>query len=118
MTMDCEKTLWALKRMKVETGSLLCAGCGNEHDCGIRGCAILRNAVEHMEALLTHYDHQNGLLDERERYIIQLQKELHEAKSELEAAVRGQETLQKALEQHINAEKKRYLRTMENGGKA
>lgn len=35
----------ALSRLKVETGSLACLGCGHEHDCGIHGCAIIREAV-------------------------------------------------------------------------
>lgn len=72
-TMDCEKTLQALRRMKVETGSLVCFACGHEHDCGIRGCAILRNAVEHMEMLLAHYDHLNKLLDDREEELRRFQ---------------------------------------------
>lgn len=36
----------ALRRMQVETGSLVCLGCGQEHNCGVHGCAILREAVE------------------------------------------------------------------------
>lgn len=36
--------LQAIRRLKVETGSLACLGCGYEHDCGIHGCAILRAA--------------------------------------------------------------------------
>lgn len=72
-TMDAGKTLQALRRMKVETGSLVCFACGHEHDCGIRGCAILRNAVEHMEMLLAHYDHLNKLLDDREEELRRFQ---------------------------------------------
>ena len=34
----------ALRRLRVETGSLACAGCGHEHNCGIHGCAIIRGA--------------------------------------------------------------------------
>ena len=41
----------ALKRLKVETGSLVCFGCGYEHNCGIHGCAILRAAVDALEAM-------------------------------------------------------------------
>ena len=41
----------ALKRLKVETGSLACLGCGYEHNCGIHGCAILRTAVDALEAM-------------------------------------------------------------------
>ena len=43
----------ALKRLKVETGSLVCLGCGYEHNCGIHGCAILRTAVDALEAMDT-----------------------------------------------------------------
>lgn len=38
-----------LRRMSVETGSLMCLGCGYEHNCGIHGCALLRQAVETIE---------------------------------------------------------------------
>lgn len=38
--------LQALRRLKVETGSLACLGCGYEHDCGAHGCAILRKVEE------------------------------------------------------------------------
>ena len=40
----------ALRRLKVETGSLVCLGCGHEHSCGIHGCAILREAVAALES--------------------------------------------------------------------
>lgn len=33
------------QRLKVETGSLVCVGCGYEHNCGIHGCAILRKTI-------------------------------------------------------------------------
>lgn len=36
----------ALERLKVETGSLACLGCGHEHSCSVHGCAILRAARE------------------------------------------------------------------------
>ena len=41
-----DKLITALKRLKVVTGSLVCQGCGYEHNCGIHGCAILRAAVD------------------------------------------------------------------------
>lgn len=34
-----------LSRMRVQTGSLVCQGCGLEHNCGIHGCAVLRSAI-------------------------------------------------------------------------
>ena len=55
-TMDFSATLAALRRLRVETGSLVCFGCGHEHNYSTHGCAILRNAVEHMEAALSNYD--------------------------------------------------------------
>lgn len=67
ITMDYEKTLRELKRLKVETGSLACLGCGCEHRCSTSGCAILRNAVEHMEAARANILHLNGLLDDIEQ---------------------------------------------------
>lgn len=42
--MERKKLLAALRWLKVQTGSLACAGCGHEHNCGIHGCAILREA--------------------------------------------------------------------------
>lgn len=33
----------ALRRIAPETGSLVCLGCGHEHNCGIHGCALLRD---------------------------------------------------------------------------
>ena len=61
-TMDFSATLAALRRLRVETGSLACFGCGHEHNCSTHGCAILRNAVEHMEAALSNYDSLSALV--------------------------------------------------------
>ncbi len=41
----------SLRRLKVETGSLACWGCGHEHKCGLHGCAIIRHAAERLEEL-------------------------------------------------------------------
>ena len=65
-TMDFLEALSALRKLKVETGSLACTGCGMEHSCSIHGCAIIRNAVEYMEVALERYDHWSLLLDEYE----------------------------------------------------
>lgn len=42
-----------LRSEKVETGSLLCLGCGYENNCGIHGCAVMRAAADAMENLKT-----------------------------------------------------------------
>ncbi|WP_419506009.1 DUF551 domain-containing protein [Dysosmobacter sp.] len=36
----------AIRRLKVETGSLACMGCGHEHNCGVSGCAVMRAAAD------------------------------------------------------------------------
>lgn len=47
--MSEKELLSALNRMKVETGSLVCLGCGHEHNCGVHGCAVLRAAIRVLE---------------------------------------------------------------------
>ena len=40
-----------LRHMSVETGSLVCLGCGHEHNCGTCGCAIIREAADKLQAV-------------------------------------------------------------------
>lgn len=40
-----------LNLLKVETGSLVCLGCGHEHDCSVHGCAIIREAEAEIRQL-------------------------------------------------------------------
>lgn len=42
--MTTDEILCALDALAVQTGSLACLGCGHEHNCGIHGCAIIREA--------------------------------------------------------------------------
>ena len=46
--MTNEELIQALDRLKVQTGSLACLGCGYEHNCSAKGCQILREAVERL----------------------------------------------------------------------
>ena len=48
---DLNGLLKSLYRLKVETGSLACLGCGWEHSCTTKGCAILREAEEMLRAM-------------------------------------------------------------------
>ena len=75
-TMDYQKSMRALKMLRVETGSLACLGCGYEHNCSTQGCAILRNAVGHMEAVLDNYVNTIHLA-ERQDEIIREYKRAH-----------------------------------------
>ena len=44
--MTTNDLLEALARLRVETGSLACLGCGREHNCSTKGCRILREAAD------------------------------------------------------------------------
>ena len=44
--MNDRELIAALRRLKVQTGSLACLGCGHEHNCSTSGCAIIREAVD------------------------------------------------------------------------
>lgn len=46
-----EDLLAALRRLKVETWSISCLGCGYEHNCSVHGCLIMRAAAERLEQL-------------------------------------------------------------------
>lgn len=48
---DLDELIRQLSRMKVQTGSLVCLGCGLEHNCGIHGCAVLRSAISAVREL-------------------------------------------------------------------
>lgn len=51
--MTNEEIVKWLRSNKVETGSLLCLGCGYEHHCSVHGCAVMRAAADAMENLQT-----------------------------------------------------------------
>lgn len=62
----------ALRRLKVETGSLACLGCGHEHDCGAQGCALINmaadalgNSERHTAALQRMIENLRGQLEIR-----------------------------------------------------
>jgi hypothetical protein len=59
-----------LRRMKVQTGGLLCLGCGHEYNCSIRGCAILREAADHLETPVENWISTKERLPESFRPVI------------------------------------------------
>ena len=70
--MKNEEIVRALRRLKVETASLVCMGCGCEHDCGIHGCRIVREAAELIEKLAdrcARYAEEIAVAQERQRWI-------------------------------------------------
>jgi len=62
-----EDLLAALRQLKVETGSLVCVGCGYEHNCGIHGCAILRKTIAWLERKLAE-DKSRSVMEYRDGY--------------------------------------------------
>lgn len=49
--MEIKALIKALRRVSVETGSIACLGCGHEHNCGMCGCAIIREAADKLQAV-------------------------------------------------------------------
>lgn len=39
----------ALRKLKIQTNSFACLGCGHEHNCGVRGCSVIREALEALQ---------------------------------------------------------------------
>lgn len=44
--MEPERLIVALKGLSIETGSLACLGCEHEDKCSIKGCAVIREAID------------------------------------------------------------------------
>lgn len=57
-----EDLLAALRRLKVETGSIACPGCGYEHNCSVHGCHIMRVAAERLEQLTSAVGRQDVMV--------------------------------------------------------
>lgn len=70
--MKTEEIVQALRRLKVETGSLACMGCGYEQSCGVHGCRIMREGLDLVERLTdrcARYAEEIAVLQERTRWI-------------------------------------------------
>lgn len=68
--MTNEDILKALRKLKIETGSIACLGCGYEHSCSVHGCRIMREAAGLIEKLTdrcTRYAEEITVLQEQEK---------------------------------------------------
>ena len=54
--MKTQEIIKALRRMAVNTGTLNCLGCGYEHNCGVHGCRVLREAADRLDELQREND--------------------------------------------------------------
>lgn len=129
-TMDYTKTMQALKWLKVETGSLACLGCEYKDNCSVHGCAILKNAAEHMEAALANYDHLSALVDQQavdlktcNKYLADseearsaLARQLAAARKQVDELLRNECTQPDAIDDTETPEwKRRFMRTFLGG---
>lgn len=99
-----EGVLSALHSLKVDTGSLACLGCGHEHNCGVHGCAILREAEEVIRELIADNvslrQRIDGITDAQAVVVKEFDRKLEElvrVRAERDAAVA-------ALERHGDCE--------------
>ena len=49
--MEIDELCRALRKLRIETGSFACFGCGYEHGCRVHGCTLIRQAVDRLEQL-------------------------------------------------------------------
>lgn len=71
ITVKTDELIMALQKLKVQTGSLACLGCGHEHNCGVHGCAIAREAA----VRLSLYEHAlKQVTKERDAAVKQLRR--------------------------------------------
>lgn len=85
--MTTNDLLEALARLRVETGSLACLGCGHEHNCSTHGCAILRAAADLIERLTAEVADLRKELEWKDMVIALSQKELAKAEAERGALI-------------------------------
>ena len=56
--MTISELIKALRRLKIQTNSFACLGCGHEHNCGIHGCAIIREAVHRLDDFYAFFNEE------------------------------------------------------------
>ena len=83
--MTTNDLLEALARLRVETGSLACLGCGHEHNCSTHGCAILRAAADLIERLTAENADLRKEIEWKDMVIALAQKEQAKAEAERDA---------------------------------
>lgn len=85
--MTTNDLLEALARLRVETGSLACLGCGHEHNCSTHGCAILRAAADLIERLTAEVAGLCKEIEWKDMVIALAQKEQAKAEAERDALI-------------------------------
>ena len=83
--MTTNDLLQALVRLRVETGSLACLGCGREHNCSTKGCRILREAADLIRQLTAENAGLCKEIEWKDMVISLAQKEQAKAEAERDA---------------------------------
>lgn len=60
--MSDRELIVALRRLKVQTGSIACLDCGYEHNCSVHGCRIMRVASERLGQLTSAVGRQEVMV--------------------------------------------------------
>ena len=68
--MEVNTIVKLLRKMKIETGSLACLGCGYEHGCSLHGCAILREAADALERMSAWISVDERLPDDEDQVLV------------------------------------------------
>ena len=84
---DAESVLRDLRRISVDNHR--CFGCGREHDCGLHGCAIIREAVDLICGLQGALSNSEEARSELGKRLAEAQQRLHEKTSEFDALLEG-----------------------------
>ena len=85
--MTTNDLLQALARLRVETGSLACLGCGREHNCSTKGCRILREAADLIRQLTAENAGLCKEIEWKDMVIALAQREQAKAEAERDALI-------------------------------
>ena len=83
--MTTNDLLQALVRLRVETGSIACLGCGREHNCSTKGCRILREAADLIRQLTAENAGLCKEIEWKDMVIALAQRKQEEAEAERDA---------------------------------
>ena len=72
MNISSKELITLLHRMQVETGSLVCLGCGHEHGCNTRGCALIREAADRLDTMQREWVSVDDMLPEMHKDVLAL----------------------------------------------
>ena len=114
--MTTDDLLQALARLRVETGSLACLGCGREHNCSTKGCRILREAADLIERLTAENADLRKEIEWKDMVIALAQRKQAEAEAERDA-LRGKVPQWISVEEKLPTDHlKRYLIAFKDAG--